>query len=80
MQCGNDVTLEFGFIDEGFYDSLCSMVEAIKDRLLTEDDKVLAAEFVPLLVREFERIDGEMGWGYRDEVADHITDLREHFG
>ena len=80
VQCGNDFTLEFGDIDEGFYDSLCSMVEAIKDRLLAEDDSELAKEFLPLLVQEVERIDGEMGWGYPDEVSDHITDLREHFG
>jgi hypothetical protein len=25
VKCGNDFTLEFGDIDEGFYDSLCSM-------------------------------------------------------
>lgn len=80
VQCGNDFTLEFGDIDEAFYDSLCSMVDGIKDRLLAEDDAALAAEFLPLLEQEFERIDGEMGWGYPDEVADHISDLREHFG
>jgi hypothetical protein len=80
VQCGNDFTLEFGDIDETFYDSLCSMIEGIKDRLLTEDDEALASEFLPLLVREFERIDGQMGWGYPDEVSDHIEELRGRFG
>lgn len=79
VQCGNDFTLEFGDIDETFYDSLCSMVEGIKDRLLAEDNRDLAAEFLPLLEREFERIDGQMGWGYPDEVRDHIEELRGHF-
>lgn len=79
VQCGNDFTLEFGDIDEAFYDSLCSMVDRIKDRLLTEDDAALAAEFLPLLEQEFGRIHGQMGWGYPDEVSDRIEELREHF-
>lgn len=80
VQCGNDFTLEFGDIDEAFYDILCAMVEGIKERLLTEDDAQLATEFLPLLVKEFERIDGQMGWGYPDEVSDHIDELRGCFG
>lgn len=80
VQCVNDFTLEFGDIDENFYDSLCSMVEGIKVRLLVEDDGDLASEFLPMLVREFERIDGQVGWGYADELGDHIAELREHFG
>ena len=80
VQCGHDFTLEFGDIDETFYDGLCSMVEGIKERLLTEDDATLTAAFLPLLVKEFERIDGQMGWGYPDELRDHIDELREHFG
>ena len=80
VQCGNDFTLEFGDIDEAFYDSLCSMVEGIKERLLTEGDAALAREFLPLLEKEFERIDGQMGWGYPDEFSDHIDELRGRFG
>ena len=49
VQCGNDFTLKFGDIDETFYDSQCSMVEGIKDRLLNEQDEALAAEFLPRL-------------------------------
>lgn len=80
VQCGNDFTLEFGDIDEAFYDSMCSMVEGIKGRLLAEGDPALAAEFLPLLEKEFDRIDGQMGWGYPDEVGDHIEELRGRFG
>lgn len=79
VQCGNDFTLEFGDIDETFYYCLCSMVAGIKDRLLVENNRGLAAEFLPLLEREFERIDGQMGWEYPDEVSGHIEELREHF-
>ncbi len=80
VQCGNDFTLEFGDIDEAFYNSLCSMVDQIKKRLLAEGSAELAAEFLPMLEQEFRRIDGEMGWGYPDEVGEQIAALRAHFG
>lgn len=80
FQCGNDFTLQFGDIDERFYDSMGSMVRQIKDRLLKEQDADLTAQFLPLLEKEYQRIDGEMGWGYPDEVADYIHELRDAFG
>lgn len=79
VQCGNDFTLEFGDIDETFYDSLCSMVDQIKRLLIKQNDVVLAAEFIPLLDKEFERIDGQMGWGYPDEVGEQVAELKERF-
>ena len=80
VKCGNDFTLEFGDIDEAFYDSLCSMVDQIKKRLLAEGSTELVAEFLPMLEHEFQRIDGQMGWGYPDEVGEQIAVLRAHFG
>jgi hypothetical protein len=80
VQCGNDFTLEFGDINEAFYDSLCSMVDQIKKRLIAEEDAEIAAEFLPMLEQEFKRIDGQMGWGYPDEVEEQIAELRSHFG
>ncbi len=79
VQCGNDFTLEFGDIDERFYDSMCSMLGQIKDRLLKEQDQKLADEILPLLEKEFERIDGQMGWGYPDEFGEHLEELRDAF-
>jgi hypothetical protein len=79
VQCGNDFTLEFGDIDKALYDSVPAMVEGVKKRLLTEADSALAREFLPLLEKEFERIDGQMGWGYRNELYDHIDELRARF-
>jgi hypothetical protein len=79
VQCGNDFTLEFGDIDERFYDSMCSMVRQIIDRLLKEEDQKLADEFLPILENEFERINGQIGWGYPDEFGDHLKDLREAY-
>lgn len=80
VQCGNDFTLEFGDIDEAFYDSLCSMVEQIKDLLLAEQSSELALEFLLLLEHEFQRIDGQIGWGYPDQVGDQVEELRQNFG
>lgn len=80
VQCGNDFTLEFGDIDERFYDSLCSMVRQIKDTLIKDQDQNLADAILPLLEKEFKRIDGQMGWGYPDEFGDHLEELRDRFG
>ena len=80
IQCGNDFTLEFGDIDETFYNSLCSMLDQVKKQLIAGNDHTLAAEFIPLLEREFQRIDGQMGWGYPDEFGEQVAELRERFG
>lgn len=80
IQCGNDFTLEFGDIDETFYDSLCSMLDQVKRQLLVENDHNLAAEFIPGLEQEFQRIDGQMGWGYPDEFGEQVAELRARFG
>lgn len=79
VKCGNDFTLEFGDIDERFYASLCSMMSAISQLLLTEGDQGLADEFLPVLEAEFRRVDGKMGWGYPDELSNYISDLRDAF-
>ncbi len=77
VRCGNDFTLEFGDIDESFYDSMCSMVNQICKLLIRQEDISLAKEFVPLLELEHQRIDGQIGWGYPDEVGEHIADLED---
>ena len=79
VQCGNDFTLEFGDIDERFYESMCSMVRKIKDTLIKERDQSLADVIIALLETEFERIDGQLGWGYPDEFGEHIDELRDRF-
>ena len=80
LQCGNDFTLEFGDIDEPFYNSLCSILDQVKKQLIAEENHQLAAEFIPLLEHEFQRIDGQMGWGYPDEFGEQVAMLREQFG
>jgi hypothetical protein len=41
--------LEFGDIDETFYNSLCSMLDQVKKQLIAGNDPTLAAEFIPVL-------------------------------
>jgi len=79
VKCGNDFTLEFGDIDEGFYDSLCSMFSGAVQTLLKQQDRELFAEFLPLLERELHRVDGHIGWGYPDELSGYLSDLKDAF-
>lgn len=79
IKCGNDFTLEFGDIDEVFYDSLSSMFSNIVKSLVGEGNPDLVAQFLPLLDAEFQRVDRKVGWGYSDEMADELADLRAAF-
>lgn len=79
VKCGNDFTLEFGDIDEAYYDSLCSMFAKVVQILLAQNDRQLIADFLPVLETEFRRVDDKIGWGYPDELSDHLADLRDAF-
>ena len=48
--------------------------------MLSENDPALAAEFIPVLEKEFARIDGQMGWVYPDQFGEQVVLLRSHFG
>ena len=79
VKCGNDFTLEFGDIDEAFYNSLGSMFYKIIQILIAQNDKDLVAEWLPMLEAEFHRIDGTVGWNYPDELSDYLAELRDTF-
>ena len=79
VKCGNDFTLEFGDIDEAFYDSLGSMFSKIIQILIAQNDKDLVAEWLPMLEVEFHRIDGTVGWGYPDELSNCLAELQDAF-
>jgi hypothetical protein len=79
VRCGNDFTLEFGDIDEPFYNSMCSMVDQFCKLLIKQGDTKLVKKFVPQLEKEFQRIDGQIGWGYPDEVGGQLSDLSDAF-
>ena len=79
VKCGNNFTLEFGDVEEAFYDSLGSMFSKIVQMLLGQNNQDLAAEFLPSLETEFHRVDGKMGWGFSDELSDYLAELRDAF-
>lgn len=79
VKCGNDFTLEFGDIDEAFYNSMGSMFSKVVQILLEQHDQNLLAEFLPTLEAEFHRVDGKMGWGYPDELSEYLAELRDAF-
>lgn len=79
VKCGNDFTLEFGDIDEAFYNSMGSMFSKVVQMLLEQQELDLIAEFLPTLEAEFHRVDGKMGWGYPDELSDYLAELRDAF-
>ena len=75
---GNDFTLEFGDIDEGFYDSLSAMFNSITSTLMKQKDTELTKEFIPLLAEQVERTKW-MGWGYGDDCQYMFDELQQAF-
>lgn len=76
VQCGNDITLEFGDMDERFYDSMGSMFGSIVAKLLSQADADLVAVWLPQLEREAHRV-RHFGWGYGDALQEDIAELRD---
>lgn len=79
VRCGNSFTLEFGDIDEAFYNSMESMFYDLVKKLIKEKDEKLAAEFLPQMEAEFQRVDDQVGWGYPDGLRDCLSELYEAF-
>lgn len=77
VQCGNDLTLEYGDMDERFYDSMGSMFGSLVAMLKSHEDAGLTAAWLPKLEREAHRV-RDFGWGYSDELRDHIAELQAH--
>ncbi len=75
IECGNDVTLEFGDIDETFYNSMGSMFGSIVKKLSVQADPVLTATWLDRLDEEYQRV-ANIGWGYGYELGGHLVDLR----
>ncbi|MFV0513974.1 MAG: hypothetical protein ACK5MY_10145 [Jhaorihella sp.] len=75
VQCGNDVTLEFGDMDEAFYNSMGSMFGSIVGKITAQADPKLTANWLKRLETEYQRV-SDTGWGYGDELSDYLEDLR----
>jgi hypothetical protein len=76
IETGTQFTLEFGDMEETFYNSLCSVL-AETARILDSDQAVnLYGQFRQRLL-DLARRAGDLGWGYGDEVVDTISALEE---
>ena len=68
VECGNQFTLDYGDIDEVFYDTLIEMYEKVVGRVR----KMLKNKQRPFrnrLERIMKSTDG-IGWGYHDDLGD----------
>jgi hypothetical protein len=73
VEAGTQFTREFGDIDEGFYDSLCTTLHEIK-KLLAGEEGRLYGQVRARLAELAEQADG-IGWGYGDYVVDVVDEI-----
>ena len=67
VECGNKFTLEYGDIDEVFYDALIKMYEKATDRVC-KMPKRKQEPFRKRLEKIMKSSDG-IGWGYHDDLS-----------
>jgi len=70
VECGTEMTLDYGDMDEAFYSSMESMFDRVIAQLQGGDSDMVST-FLPRAVRLVERADG-LGWGYYDYLADRL--------
>lgn len=73
-----EFTIEYGDIDEPFYDSLCSMYETVATTLKKQNDLKLFQYFQPELEEDIQ-IARNFGWGVEDYLEEVYQDLFNHF-
>lgn len=68
VECGNSYTLEYGDIDEGFYEDIAEMYKkAVKEVMKIKKSK--QAAFRKRLKKIMTSSEG-IGWGYHDDIGD----------
>lgn len=70
VECGTQFTVDYGDIDEGFYESLESMFTQVVKRLQHSDQKTIN-RFLPRLRGVVRQAHG-IGWGYYDAIAETL--------
>lgn len=71
VECGNDFTVQYGDIDERFYNNLESLFRKTV-LALKKMDRQTVDEFLPRLQAVVEAAHG-IGWGYYDGIADALA-------
>jgi len=79
IERGHKFTLDFGDIDEAFYDKLINMLEHFVVELRRSPAKYeLYEQFRPRLMAI--RKNSDIGWGYGDFIQETVDDLEELLG
>lgn len=73
VERGNQFTVDFGDIDEGFYSSLESMVGRVLATLKSSAPEMID-RYVPRLVAIRDSASG-IGWGYHDYLCDALAEI-----
>lgn len=76
LETGNQFTLDYGDINEGFYSSLESMLDRILSVLKKQPEEV-NKQYLPRLRRVVESAKG-IGWGYYDNMRNAIDSYENH--
>lgn len=79
VETGTEFTCEFGGIDEGFYDSLCTTLDEMQKLLTSEDGRPLYGGVKDRLAKLAIQADG-IGWGYGDYVSEVVEELETDLG
>lgn len=79
LERGHEFTLDFGDIDEAFYDKLINMLEHFAIELRRSPAKYeLYEQFRPRLIAI--RKNSNIGWGYGDFIQETVDELEELLG
>ena len=70
VECGNQFTVDYGDIDEAFYESLDAMFTQVVKTLQKSDEKTVE-RFLPRLKAVVRQAEG-IGWGYYDAISDTL--------
>ena len=80
VECGTQFTLDYGDIDEPFYNSLGSMFYDVVELLKKEQNEYLTSSFLPRLQKLVQEAYNNIGWGYGDEIKQYYNDLIKWHG
>lgn len=74
METGTRFTRDFGDVDEGFYNSLCTTLNEIEKLLTSEEGRPLYRQVRDRLEELVEQAH-DIGWGYGDDLGDVVGEI-----